>query len=195
MVSLESNGSPRRPFTADEVLRMVETGILAEDEPVELIGGELIIVSPQGPAHSSLTALLRQHLEQAHANSHHVRDHSPVQGGAHSLPEADLALTRGAATDYLEALPGPTDVDLVVEISLTNQRLARKKAAIYAAAGYPTYWLLDVPRRRLELRSGPTPDGAYQRTELLAEDAHVALPTLDRSLRVAELLPPVRTPK
>jgi Uma2 family endonuclease len=193
MVSLESNEPPRRPFTADEVFRMVDTGILAEDEPVELIGGELIVVSPQGPAHPSLTAHLRQLLELAYAGSHHVRDHSPVYGGAQSLPEPDLALTRGVATDYLEALPGPSDVDLVVEISLTNQRLAREKAAIYAAAGYPTYWLLDVPRRRLELRSGLTTDGTYQRTELLAEDATVPLPTLERSLRVTDLLPPLGT--
>lgn len=55
----------RRRFTAEEVLRMVETGILREDEPLELIDGQLVAVSPQGPRHRALTTIVHTCLERS----------------------------------------------------------------------------------------------------------------------------------
>jgi hypothetical protein len=81
---------PRRRFTADEVMRMVETGVLHDDERVELIQGELIVVRPQGPVHSSLVSLLRDALHTAYGGGHHLRDHSPVIGTVDSIPEEHL---------------------------------------------------------------------------------------------------------
>jgi len=177
-----------RKFTADEVQRMVDSGILHEDEKVELIEGDLIAVSPQSSTHVLLTVIIRDVLARALGEGYFVQDHSPVQGTADSLPEPDIAVVRGSPRQ-LGALARAADTVLVLEISVSSRAIDRKKARVYAQAGYATYWLVDVDARRLEVRTGPTPDGEYARTEILGESAEVALPTLDAKLSVRELLP------
>ncbi len=178
-----------RRFTADEVLRMVELGVLDEDEPVELLDGELVVVSPQGPTHRSLTVKVRRLLEKLYRDAFHAQDHSPVLGLPDSLPEPDVAVVRGQPEAYMDRLPGRDDVVLLVEIAVTSGAIDRRKARIYARAGYTTYWLLDVSARRLEVRAGPSTDGEYTSTQLLDENAEVELPELKRAIQVRDLLP------
>ena len=74
----------RRLFTREEVLRMVELNILDEDEPLELINGELIIMTPQGPAHRSLAVIIRDVLAEAYGSAAHIQDHSTLDAGPHA---------------------------------------------------------------------------------------------------------------
>lgn len=180
---------PTRRFTADEVLRMLEVGVLSPDEPVELIEGELIMVPPQGPVHGSLSVVVRGMLEHAYGPGHHVRTHTTVQATPDSLPEPDVAVVQGSARDYLERLPGPRDVPLIVEVADSSVAIDRRKASLYARAGFPAYWLLDVQARRLEVLTDPTQDGLYRQTNVLSEDAEVIPPGTTTALRVSELLP------
>ncbi|MEO1171201.1 MAG: Uma2 family endonuclease [Myxococcota bacterium] len=85
----------RRRFTVDEVLQMVEAGILSADEPIELLEGELVVVHPQGPSHRSLTVRVHRRLESVYGAGFHVQDHSPIAVAPDSLPEPDVALIRG----------------------------------------------------------------------------------------------------
>lgn len=147
--------APRRRFTADEIQRMVEAGILAEDEPVELIDGELITVTPQGPLHSGLRRSIQLALYRAFGEGFVVQAHSPVAAGPDSLPEPDVAVVRGAPRALLDRHPGPADLELVMEISVTSHRLDRAKGAVYAAAGIAAYWHLEVPERRLTVYTDP----------------------------------------
>jgi Uma2 family endonuclease len=101
-----------RRFTADEVARMVEAGILREDEPVELIAGELIVVSPQGPLHSTIIQRLNQRLSLIFGSRAHTRIQFPIQVPPHGLPEPDLAVVRGAIDDYARRHPSGDDVIL-----------------------------------------------------------------------------------
>ena len=168
---------------------MLEAGVLHDDEPLEFLEGELIVMVPQGPVHAGLAAYIHHCLEGAYGPGFHVRDHSPVVAGRDSLPEPDVAVARGGMRDYLKSHPGPKQVPLVVEISASRRLVDRKKARIYAAAGFPTYWIVDVDARRLEVRSEPTPDGQYSSTQLLAEGASAAIPETTQTLLVSELLP------
>lgn len=177
---------PRRRFTADEVLRMVEAGILGEDEPVELIDGELITVSPQGPRHRALTVKIHQVLEQAFGAGHHVQDHSPIAAGPDSLPEPDVAVVRGAIDDWMDRHPGGADVPLVVEISVTSHKEDRSKAMVYARAGVETYWQLDVPARRLHVHTDPV-QGEYRTTRLATDEDEVGI--AGTRIAVCDLLP------
>src|SRR4051812_48680699 len=115
----------RHRFTTDQVLRMVEVGILAEGAGVELIHGELLEMGPQGPAHRALTVRISQPLEAAYGAGFHVQDHSPIAIGDDSLPEPDVAVVRGPL-DF-ERLPTGADAVLVVEFSVTSQRADRRK--------------------------------------------------------------------
>jgi hypothetical protein len=178
----------RRRFTAEEVLRMVEAGILAEDDPLELIDGELLEMSPQGPIHRARTVRIRQILEAAFGAGHHVQDHSPIDAGPHSLPEPDVAVVRGAVEDFEDRHPGGADLALVVELSVTSQAADRGKARVYARAGVPEYWNLDLVGRRLLVYTEPRPDrGEYRLTRVVLEEERVEVG--GSAVAVADLLP------
>lgn len=169
---------------------MVEAGALHQDDRLELLDGELVPMSPQGPPHSGVTVLVRTLLERAFGPSHHVRDHSPLRAGPHDLPEPDLLVVRGDPRDYLRRLPTGDDSPLVIEVAESSRARDRRKARTYAAAGIPMYWLVDVARRRVEVRTRPGDDG-YATCEVLGEDAELVVPTpTPTALRIADLLPP-----
>ncbi len=177
---------PTRRFTVAEVYRMLETGVLSEDEPVELLHGELVVVSPQGPAHMVLVGRLSDLLARAAAGTH-VRVQGPLLAGPHSLPEPDIALVRGARDDYFEEHPTGADTLLAVEVAVTAKAEARRKLPVYAQAGVPIVWILDVPGRRLEVSAMPAGDH-YKVVRVLGADDEVEVPGGAR-LRVADLLP------
>lgn len=180
---------PTRRFTVDEVTRMVETGILGEDEPLELIRGELIIVTPQGPRHSYTTGSLADRLREAYVGVAFVREEKPIVTSEASLPEPDVAVVRGRREDFVDRHPSGRDAILIVETAITSQKTDHEKAADYAMGGVPVYWLLDVPARRLEVHREPQPDGRYRVVHVLAAADHVEVPETTLRWRVADLLP------
>ena len=148
-----------RPLTADEVVRMVEAGILAEDERVELLHGVLTAVSPKSPAHGVVLSRLITWLAPGlSAGSYVVRTEHPLSvPDSTSLPEPDLAVV---APDVDLTSTYPTTALLVVEVSVTSLRVdATLKPALYAAAGVPEYWVVDVPGRFVRVFRDPEAAG------------------------------------
>jgi hypothetical protein len=181
--------SPRtRRFTVDEVLRMVDAGILGPDEPLELIEGELIEVTPQGPEHATCVGEIQDLLAAAYAGIGHVRVQMPLRAGSRSLPEPDLAVAQGPRSRYRARHPDAADVLLVVEVAQSSLAYDRSKAAVYARAGVSEYWVIDLAARRAEVHREPAPDGYARVVRLSAGDA-LALPRLTGERRVGELFP------
>ncbi len=178
----------RRRFSIRDVERMLEAGIVGEDEPLELLAGELVLRSPQNPRHAALTEKIRRLLERHHRSGVHTRTHSPLEAGPDSLPEPDVGLYNGGVEDYLERHPGGRDALLVVEIAATSRVHDRAKAAVYSRAGVPVYWLVDLERGRLEERSQPREDGDYSVTQLFEGGDNIAVPGTGEQVAVAELL-------
>lgn len=190
-MAVDSPTAPEtRRFTADEVWRMVDAGIIHEDEPVELIDGQLLIVSPQGWSHPRSIGHLTRILSLAYGEHYTVRVQAPLGGLQDHIPEPDIAV---GLTD------GPWDVDrrhprgdellVVAEVVVTTHWVARRKIAIYAEAGAPIYWLVDVPRRQVTVHEGPHRDGTWERTAVVLEGGELQLPGLDMTLPVAKILP------
>jgi Uma2 family endonuclease len=152
---------PRRLLTGDQVIRMVETGILDENDPFELLGGELIAMTPQGPPHASLLEELRCQLMQVYGAGCSVREEKPLDCGPHNLPEPDLAVIVGGRQQYLKRHPRGDETQLVIEVAWSSQAIDRAKASIYASASVPVYWLIDVPARRAEVYTQPQANGTY----------------------------------
>lgn len=178
--------APRHAFTIDEVERMVATGVLAEDAHVELLEGDLVEVSPQGPEHAARHTMLRDLLIAAYAPVAHVRDQCPLVASRFSLPEPDLAVIRGSSREYVDHHPTGADAILVIEVAITSQRLDRRKIPIYAAAGVAEYWLVDLPRGVLE-RFSDRGEVGYATQQVLGADDLVALPGLSIQHRVRDL--------
>jgi Uma2 family endonuclease len=178
-----------RKFTVDEVLRMVEAGVLDGDEPFELLDGELRLVSPQGPAHAAGVTTAADVFRAAYHELAHVREEKPLAAGPRDLPEPDIAVVRGRPRDFGSRHPTGADTLLVLELSVSSHDVDREKRAVYARAGVPVYFQLDVPGRALHVHEGPRPDGTYRTTRVFSETDEVALPCVATTLRVGDLLP------
>ncbi|MCB9881905.1 MAG: Uma2 family endonuclease [Planctomycetes bacterium] len=179
---------PIRRFTVDEVMRMVDAGLLDDGERLELIDGTLVTMSPQNPPHATTTLLLEGRLREAFGSTYHVRQQYPLWISKHDMPEPDIALVRGQVRDYAKRHPSGPDTVLVIEVSHTTQRRDRAKADLYARGHVPVYWMLDLERPILIEHSNPQ-GGTYAHVVELSPDDHVTLPELDVVWRVGELFP------
>ncbi len=187
---------PHRRYTRDEYYRMIKAGVFAPDERVELIDGEIVTMAPAGPEHASLSDPVRDLLVAAFGAGHCVRTQAPLSLGQASDPEPDVAVVPGVWRDYTRR--HPTTAVLVVEISqATLQKDRGIKASLYAAAGIPEYWIVNVEQDILEVFRDPQPDtiapwgASYARTERLGRGATVSpLNAPAAAIRVEDLLPP-----
>ncbi len=179
--------APRWKLSVDAVERMVQAGILPEDAPLELIGGELIEMSPQGPYHSVVCEGIRERLRGALGGEYCVREDKPVVAGRFSLPEPDVALVPGPRARWRDRHPRGDECLLVVEVSLTTQEIDRAKAAVYGTAGVQVYWQVDLESRTLAVYESPTEDG-YATRRVLAEGEVVTVPRTTAAVRVSDLL-------
>jgi Uma2 family endonuclease len=134
-----------------QYLAMVEATILVEDDPVELLEGWLVHKLRKSPPHVVATGLVRCALQRLVPQEWHVDTHELVVT-ADSVPETDVMWVRGGQRDYLEHHPGPGDVALIVEVAdRTLGRDRRIKKRIYARAGIPVYWIVNLVDRRIEV--------------------------------------------
>ena len=135
---------------------MIAAGILASDDPVELLEGWLVPKMVKNPPHSTATHLTTKALEQILPSGWHVRSQEPITLGD-SEPEPDVAIVRGDPAQYERSHPGPQDVALVVEVadaSLDRDRSIKKR--VYARAGIPVYWVVNLQERRIEVYTAPS---------------------------------------
>jgi Uma2 family endonuclease len=117
-----------------------------------------------------------------------VRPQLPLNATPDSLPEPDLVVVKGQPLDYQHRHPVGVETLLVVEVARTSQAVDRRKAEIYAAAGVPVYWLVDLTERRIEVFSQPSSTGTFTQRRILSPGEEVDLPGLDLRLAVSEIV-------
>ena len=150
----------RRLFTADEYHRLAEVGVLASCERVELIDGEIVVMSPIGHRHSRCVAYLNTAFVRGLGDRAVVWPQLSLRLGTRLEPEPDLVLLRPPLDRYAERLPGAPDALLVVEVSDTSLAYDREvKLPRYAAAGVPEAWIVDLEGGVVEVHREPSPDG------------------------------------
>jgi len=179
-----------RPITVDEYHRMLEAGILHEGEPVELVGGQLIAMPPEGPAHSSSVSMLISQFVQRFTGRAIVRCGNSLRLSAVSEPQPDLTLVRRRDDWYSGELPSPDDVLLLIEVSSSTLAYDRRdKLAAYARAGIAEFWIVDLVHRRVEVYAEPHDEG-YGSNRVVDRDGSVApLAFPGDSIPVASFLP------
>jgi len=149
----------RHRFTVEEYHRMGETGLLGEDDRVELIDGEIVEMAAIGTRHFACVVNLTHALMGSCSDRYFVSVQNPVTLGEITEPQPDLSLLK-ARPDPSGNLPGPEDVALVIEVSGTTLAYDRDvKLPRYAAAGVPEVWIVDLEGGRVEVHSNPSPDG------------------------------------
>jgi len=184
-----------RRWTRSEYARLIEIGVFRPGDPVELLGGDLVVSEPQGSAHYTAILLVQEALRAALGPGWLVRSQGPVALDDESEPEPDVAVVPGAARDYSRAHPARPA--LVVEVAESSLALDREhKGSLYARAGFEDYWILNLVDRVLEVCRRPVADpGAafgwrYASREVLGPGAFVTpLAAPGALIAVTDLLP------
>jgi Uma2 family endonuclease len=140
--------------------QMIEAGSLG-DRSVELIGGEIVTMSPEGPIHRFINHRASQYLRLLLGEHAEVIEAHPITL-ADSEPEPDIAVVRSPDTLYVNRHPSPEDIYWLIEIADTT--LAKDlgiKKQVYARAGISEYWIVDIPSQTLKIFQNPESD-SYQ---------------------------------
>jgi Uma2 family endonuclease len=181
-----------RHFTVSEYLRLAEVGVLRPGEHVELIDGQIVAMTPQGPVHSALVSGIVARMNEIFPrDAFCVRPQSTLVLGEDEAPEPDVAVVGGPCEEHERELP--RSALLVVEVADTSLAFDRgRKADLYARAGVPEYWIVDVKGASVEIRRDPGPAGYATTRVVRGDDAILPLALEARPaapLRAADLLP------
>jgi len=175
--------------------RLIEAGIFRPGDPIELLGGQLIVAEPQGSAHFTAIQLAEDALRAAFGPGWQVRAQGPIALDEESEPEPDVAVVPGTPRDYRDAHPArPVLVVEVAESSLATDR--EHKGSLYARAGIGDYWIVNLVDRVLEVYREPAPESAapfgwrYRSVTTLGPEASAEpLAAHGARIPVADLLP------
>jgi Uma2 family endonuclease len=153
----------KRFITLDEYHRMGEEGVFPPDARVELIRGEIVEMSPIGPSHAGSVRRFIRNFSDRLSRYAIVDAQNPVElREQESEPQPDITLLRLQDDLYSTATPTPGDTLLVVEVAESSLSYDRKvKMHLYAEAGIPESWLVDLSSATLFVYRRPSPEG-YQ---------------------------------
>ncbi len=173
-------------WTIADYHRMVECGVL-RDRRVELLQGDIVEMSPVSPLHYATSKGGSQYLATQLRGRADVRFNGPITL-ADSEPEPDIVIARLSESAYFDRHPGPEDIYWIIEVAQTSLNRDRTlKARIYAAAGIPEYWLLDLTGAALIVLRSPQ-GGQYTEVQTLQSGAIAPLAFPDLPLAIAPLL-------
>jgi Uma2 family endonuclease len=177
----------RRRFTVDEYDRMIEAGILSENERVELIDGEIVEMAAVGGRHAACVRDLNEWFLPRLIGRAIVDIQNPVRLRPRSEPEPDFMILRWYADRYHDRLPGPEDVLLIIEVSDSSLPYDREtKLPLYAAAGIPEVWIVDLQRRRVLVHRQPDGD-LYREAVVIDQGTLTPLAFPDLALPLTEI--------
>lgn len=186
--STETEG--RFHWTVDTFYRAINAGVFDEPERLELINGEIRQRMSMNPAHAALTERIARRFRALFEPRFWVREEKPLRISFDGEPEPDILVVTGSADDYEERHPTPEVVRLLVEVADSSADYdTGEKAALYAQAGIPDYWVTLVNQRVLVIHRDPTPDGYASTIRLREGDVVTPLFAPDVTIAVADLLP------
>jgi Uma2 family endonuclease len=169
---------PVKRFTVDEYHRMIQAGVFVDDDRFELLEGWIIPKISRDPPHDALLMLIQEMLFRTLPDGWDLRNQSAITT-RESEPEPDFVVVRGGARDYLGRHPGPADIALAIEVAESSlDRDRTLKARIYARAGVPTYWIVNIAKRTIEVHTDPTGPGkspSYRSTVTVGPDGELPL--------------------
>lgn len=181
------SGIPHQ-FTVAEYYAMGAAGILTEQHRTELINGEIVDMPPIGDSHAGTVDRMLRALARAVGDDAIVRVQNPIFLNEWSMPQPDIALLRFRSDFYTSRAPTPSDIVLVVEVSVTTLSYDRDtKLPHYAETGIPEVWIVEPQKGRITAFRDP--DGArYATSELLTLDDDISVPPGRERIPIRELL-------
>jgi Uma2 family endonuclease len=180
--SVEATKSPFLPPTSDgrarftraTYHRMYEAGVFGPAPRVELLDGEIMMMSPIGPLQGALVRRLMRFFVKNLPDSIECSVQLPIAAEDHSEPEPDIALVRHREDDYQVEHPTPPDVVLLIEVAQSSLKIdLGRKLQLYASIGIHQYWVVDIANRAVLIHREPA-GASYKRFETFGAGATIA---------------------
>jgi len=186
---------PTKRWTRIEYDRLIDKGVFGPKDRIELLGGLLVVREPQGGPHAMGIRMVEEALRGVFASGWDVRGQLPVALDDDSEPEPDISVVPGSFRDYRQA--HPARAVLIVEVAESSLRLDRgEKGSLYARAGVPDYWIVNLVDHVLEVYRDPAADAGTPYgwryasvVTLRAGDAVRSLAAPHSSVPVVDLVP------
>jgi Uma2 family endonuclease len=177
-------------FTVTEYRKLSEAGILDPDRRTELLEGVIYDMPAALPPHAFTVGKLGRILSRGIDETYWISIQNPTRLNVRSQPEPDILIAIGPEQRYHRFHPESGDILLVVEVSDTTYLKDRNlKLPIYARAGIPEVWIVNLSAGRIEVFRDPV-DGEYRQVFTVERDGTVSPAAFpDLVIRVAEILP------
>ncbi len=178
----------KRLLTVSEYHKMAESGILGEDDRVELIHGEIIEMSPIGSRHSSHVKRILKLLIQLLGDKATIGVQDPIVIDDYSEPEPDLSILEFREDFYEMKHPRPHNVFLVIEVADTSLYYDRvTKLKLYAEAGIPECWIVNIEEEQIEMHKTPSED-TYLFREIVKRNGTLIWERFDLTIKADKIL-------
>ena len=159
---VEMLAAKKRNFTVDDYYHLADVGILDEDDRIELIDGEIVLMSPINVPHAYCVKAFTREFYMTASEQAVISVQDPIHLNENSEPQPDVVLLRSRDDFYAEAHPTPDDILLLVEVADSSLNRDRQKARdTYAKHGIPEVWIANLPDGCVERYRNPAEDG-YQ---------------------------------
>ena len=190
-ITRAAEGFPRRAFTVDDISRMMEAGVIGEDENFELIEGDLVVMAAKHVGHDGIKTMLNMALARSAPDGVLIAIECSLQLAKDILVEPDIAVISRAvyaADRKTFARPRPEDVPLLIEIAASSLAYDRGiKARLYARHGFREFWIIDADKRVTFVHTGPSGDGWSSVVRRGPDDALTAAALPGLSIRLGEI--------
>ncbi|GIX49158.1 MAG: hypothetical protein KatS3mg131_3369 [Candidatus Tectimicrobiota bacterium] len=175
-------------WTLEDYHRMIQAGIL-DGRQVEFLNGEIIEMSPEGESHASASADAGEYLTRLLGERAQVRQGKPITlPTVNSEPEPDLAIVQRLGPEYRRHHPYPENIYWIIEYADTSlSKDLNEKKQLYAQAGIPEYWVVNLQERRVHVFRHPV-NGTYQFEQTIQQGTLTPLAFPDLAIPVDQLL-------
>lgn len=185
----------RRKVIVTEYHKMIEAGILTEQDRVELINGEIIRMSPIGSKHATNVKQINTLFNRMIGDKAVVSVQDPITLGTQSEPEPDIVLLSPPLEKYWDRHPGAEDIYLVIEVADSSLDYDREiKLPLYASSGIAEVWIINMNAEEIEIHTQPEGD-VYTFRQIVRRGGSVSLVQFDLTLPADQLLGPPTAPR
>ena len=174
-------------WTTEEYHRMIAAGVL-RDRKVELLKGEIVEMPPEGEPHAYCSDEAGEYLAKLLGERAKIRHAKPITLPNNSEPEPDLAVVKRLGREYREHHPYPENIFWLIEYANTSlEKDLDIKNKIYAEAGIPEYWVVNLKELHLVVFREPL-DGDYATKFTLSTGTIQPLAFPDISVAIKNIL-------